>query len=191
VNSEIINNSQALLTPVVAIATTYIAYQQYRIRRDERSLTLYDRRLAVYRLVIGMVDRIRMGDVLIGEEAFKWLNSIAEVQFLFGEEVQLVKDELFGAVFEYAMKTEPIKVENKPFNTACAEAMGNVECFRTPVEEVFAPYLRPAGSPLRRRKRLTVKQAKELMKASNIKVEKDEQSPMSNSTKMEGDDVPF
>jgi hypothetical protein len=191
VNSELITISQALLTPVVAVATTYIAYQQYRIRRDERSLTLYDRRLAVYRLVIGMVDRIRMGNELIGEDAFKWLNSIAEVQFLFGEEVRVVTDELFGAVFEYAMNTEPVRLGKKPFNTACAEAMGNVEFFRMPLERVFAPYLRPAGSPLRRTKRLTVQAAKDLMNVANIQSASYDGPDQGGGTNAEGKDVPF
>ena len=110
---DIIAISQALLTPVIAIATTYIAYQQYRIRRDERSLALYDRRLALYKLTIGIVDRIRAGHDLMMDDVFTWQNSIAEIQFLFGEEVHCVTNELFGAVLEYANLTEPVMLGAK------------------------------------------------------------------------------
>jgi hypothetical protein len=128
-----------------------------------------------------------MADLLIGEEAFKWLNSISEVQFLFGEEVQIITDELFGAVFEYAMATEPIRIGNKPFNIACSDAMLKVESMRMPVERVFAPYLRPAGSPLRRQKRLTVQAAEDLLKVVQAKHD----SPKQSGSDAEKSDVPF
>lgn len=161
--SDVIAVSQALLTPVIAVATTYIAYQQYRIRRDEKSLALYDRRLALYKAAIKIVDQVRTGQELIVDDAFEWLNSTAEIEFLFGEEVQVVTDGLFGAVYSYAMLTEPVRLGGAQFNTECADAMGVVENFRTPLQRAFAPYLRPAGSPQRRKKRLTVKAAEELV----------------------------
>src|SRR4051812_34426538 len=98
---------QALLTPVIAIATTYIAYQQYRIRRDEKSLAMYDRRLALFKPAISVVDRIRAGDTLVTDDAFSWASSVAEAEFLIGPEVQAVLDPLFEAVYEYAVLTEP------------------------------------------------------------------------------------
>jgi len=41
----------ALLTPLIAIVAAYIAWQQWRIKRTELHLALYDRRLAVYKAV--------------------------------------------------------------------------------------------------------------------------------------------
>ena len=170
--------SQALLTPVIAVATTYIAYQQYRIRRDERSLTLYDRRLSLYKLTIGVVDRIRAGNVMMCEEALTWLTSIAEVEFLFGDEVHTVTDGLFGAVYGFAVETEPIaNGGTKDFDVSCMDAAYNVERFRKPLQEVFAPYLRPVGSPIRQKKRLTLTAAAKLV--ADIKA------------KSPNDDVPF
>src|SRR6185312_2836025 len=99
--SETTTTLQALLTPVVAIVTTYIAYQQYRIRHDERALALYDRRLAIYKLTIGIMDKIRAGNVIVIEDVWIWENSIAESRFLFGDEVQVVLNELFSALLEY------------------------------------------------------------------------------------------
>ena len=38
----------ALLTPTIAIITTYIAYEQWRTNRNKLKLDLFDRRFAVY-----------------------------------------------------------------------------------------------------------------------------------------------
>lgn len=189
---DIIAISQALLTPVIAIATTYIAYQQYRIRRDERSLALYDRRLALYKLTIGIVDRIRAGHDLMMDDAFTWLNSIAEIQFLFGEEVHFVTNELFGAVLEYANLTEPVMLggqDNRALETA--EAALNVESFRLVLEDVFAAYLRPAGSPLRRKKRVSVKAAKKRMSDVGANGELNFKGDASHDLDMDEKDIPF
>ena len=154
---------QALLTPVIAIATTCIAYQQYRIRRDEKSLAMYDRRLSLFKAAISIVDRIRAGDTLVTDDAFSWASSVAEAEFLFGPEVQAVLDPLFEAVYEYAILTEPTTLGGQPYNTACAAAANQVEFFRQPLLAVLAPYLRPAGSASRRKRRLSVKEAEALL----------------------------
>jgi len=153
---------QALLTPIIAVATTLIAYQQYRIRRDERSLALYDRRLAIYKNAIGIVDKIRAGNDVTRLEAFTWLSSVAEARFLFGEEVQAVLEPLFGAVYEYAGESEA-EVNQETLSVKCADAALKVESYRNSLEKVFEPYLQPAGSPIRRKPRLSIKKVEELI----------------------------
>ncbi len=73
----IVDIFQALLTPLLAIVATYVAYQQYRIRQDERSLQLYDRRLAIFNRVISIVDRIFSGERIDSQEALKWIRDYA------------------------------------------------------------------------------------------------------------------
>ena len=169
---------QALLTPVVAIATTYIAYQQYRIRRDEKSLAMYDRRLAVFKNAIGILDRIRAGDALVTEDALSWATSVAEAEFLFGSEVQALLDPLFDAVHDYAMASEPVSLGAKQYDTVCAEAAIHVEFFRRPLLETFSPYLRPAGAPLPRKRRLSVKQVETLIPQKATTPNTDEDIPL-------------
>jgi hypothetical protein len=41
----------ALLTPTIAIITTYIAISQWRINKTRLDLDLYDRRLAIFKAV--------------------------------------------------------------------------------------------------------------------------------------------
>jgi len=157
---------------VIAIATTYIAYQQYRIRRDEKSLELYDRRLAIYKNAIGIVDRIRAGNDLTPDESFTWLSSVAEAQFLFGEEVQAVIDPLFGAVHEYAIESE-MAANTHTLSVKCAHAALKVEEYRYALDKSFEPYLQPAGSPIRRKRRLSVKKVKEIIPNEELSPEDD------------------
>lgn len=153
---------QALLTPVIAVVTTYIAYQQYRIRRDERAMVLYDRRLAIFKSAIGAIDRVRAGNAMTMDDVFSWASSMTEAPFLFGKEIQAVIDPLFGTLHDYAAESEPVK-SGKPYSTACAEAALAVEALRWPVTEAFSPYLRLSGSPLWGKRRLSVKQVNNLV----------------------------
>ena len=45
---QIVEISKALLTPVIAVVATYIAYQQWQTNRQKLNLERYDRRLHVY-----------------------------------------------------------------------------------------------------------------------------------------------
>lgn len=161
---------QALLTPLLAVVATYIAYQQYRIRKDERGLVLYDRRLAVFKNAIGVLDRVRLGDDLSSSEVIAWGASVAEAKFLFGEEVEAVLDSLFSALHDYSSYGEEAnrqEKKEKKFLTVPAlkrsEAAIWVDSHEYPLMEAFSPYLRPAGSPTRRKSRLSLKQARALL----------------------------
>ena len=49
---NMIDISKALLTPIIAIVTVYIAYQQWKTNELKLKLEKYDRRLRVYEEVI-------------------------------------------------------------------------------------------------------------------------------------------
>lgn len=153
---------QALLTPVIAITTTYVAYQQYRIRRDERAIVLYDRRLAIFKTAVAILDRVMAGKALTTEEVFSWASLMTEARFLFGKEVQAVIDPLFEALFDYAVESEPV-IKGKPYNSFCANAALGVEAFRVPLTEVFSTYLYPSSAPLWVKRRLSVKRVNKLI----------------------------
>jgi hypothetical protein len=161
-DSDMTDVLQALLTPLIAIITTYIAYQQYRIRRDERSLALYDRRLALFKNAIAPIDQVHAGHRMTTAEALSLSSSVAEAQFLFGEEVQAVLAPLFSAVYEYAVESES-RNDDQLLNIARVDAALLVEAFRTPLLRVMSPYLRPAGSPQTSKPRLTVAQVEALL----------------------------
>jgi hypothetical protein len=167
---------QALLTPTIAVVTAYIAYQQYRIRRDERSLALYDRRLALFKTAIEAVDRIRSGKEMSTDKALAWLSSVAEAQFVFGEEVQLVVEPLFEALYGFAIESEMSKREGRR-SVACATAALKVEEFRAPLMAVLMPYLRPAGSPNKRKARLSPSAVNAMLPRSMEQEATDEKIP--------------
>lgn len=171
---------QALLTPLIAITMAYIAYQQYRLRLDERALVVYDRRLAIYKTAVGVLDRVRAGDSLSSTEAFSWLSSMAEAPFLFGEEIQEVIDPLFDAIYKFSVESE-LAPGSPPRSWSRAEAAIDVEVFRSILMKVFSPYLRPSSS-LFASKRLSVAEVKELLRERTL-----DQRPDSTGD----EDIPF
>ena|SRR5437588_2243177 len=77
----------ALLTPTIALVTTYIAIQQYRNNRAKLRHELYDRRVAVYNAV-GNFLITRINSIEGGGDAFlKFLIAKHESCFLFGNDV--------------------------------------------------------------------------------------------------------
>jgi hypothetical protein len=156
---------QALLTPLIGVITAYVAYQQYRIRKDERSLVMYDRRLAIFKNAVTMIDRVRAGLEIRPDEALTWLTSVAEANFLFGEEIPYILDEVFGSLYEYACLSE-----GKPkVTSAVAEAALAVEDTRAPLHTAFKPYLRLAGSAVKKSKPLSLHEAMQLLPAKPAK----------------------
>ena len=162
-----------LLTPLIAVLTTYIAYQQYRIRRDERSLQLYDRRLAIFNKVISIVDRTFACDRFNHQEAQEWATSTREADFLFGEEVEEAISYLYEKVLNYADDCET----SPEFTQKSADLVNEVELCRSLITDVFTPYLRPAGSTAKRKMRLSKKQVLK-------RVGRSESTPID-------DDIPF
>ncbi|MDO9293159.1 MAG: hypothetical protein Q7U09_16375 [Hydrogenophaga sp.] len=149
----------ALLTPLIAIVSAYVAYQQYRIRRDERQLVIYDRRLAIFKSSMSILDRIHAGHTVKTAEVIEWYSSVAEAQFLFGNEVFALLDELYSRVFSYAIASETYEYLSIQ---VAGEAL-LVEEVRTPLMRVLTPYLRPAGSPNGRMRRLSTGEALALL----------------------------
>ncbi len=158
--NEAITLSQALLTPVIALITVYIAYQQYRIRRDECALQLYDRRLALFNKMIEIIDRIRAGHELVPHEAFAWLGTVNEAQFIFGKEVDSIIQPLFTDVFEYADSCE----SNGALNIESSSAALRTEAYRTPLIEAMRFYLRAPGAPVRKSRRLSIKEVEKTIR---------------------------
>jgi hypothetical protein len=155
----------ALLTPLIAIVSAYVAYQQYRIRRDERQLVIYDRRLTIFKSAMSIVDKVHAGRAVETTEAIEWHSSVAEAQFLFGEEVPLLLDELYSRVYSYAIASETC--EDISIEVAGESLL--VEEVRTPLIRVFTPYLRPAGSPNGRMRRLSAGETLALLPSSKCK----------------------
>jgi hypothetical protein len=83
----------ALLTPLIAIITTYIAWQQWKGNQLKLKMERYERRLRVYQEVVTMLRKCSNGKP-------EWADliafgaSTAEADFLFGPPIRQYIDEI-------------------------------------------------------------------------------------------------
>ena len=83
---QVIEISKGLLTPVIAIVATYIAYQQWQTNRKKLNLERYDRRPRVYEEVRKILSIILRDANASTEDLLKFRTSVSEADFLFGPE---------------------------------------------------------------------------------------------------------
>lgn len=86
----------ALLTPLIAIITTYIAFQQYQTSRSRFRYELYDRRLVIYDAVIRFIyDNIGGTEPLSVQRLYQFKAETAQCFFLLGGDVYKLADEVY------------------------------------------------------------------------------------------------
>lgn len=86
----------ALLTPLIAVIATYIAWQQWRGNELKLRLDRYERRLRIYQEVVKMLGLIsRDADAKI-EDLWAFRANTAEAVFLFGPDVPNYLEEIFS-----------------------------------------------------------------------------------------------
>ena len=84
---QIVEISKALLTPVIAVVATYIAYQQWQTNRQKLNLERYDRRLRVYEEVRKILSILARDSQASIDNLLKFRTSVSEADFLFGPEI--------------------------------------------------------------------------------------------------------
>ncbi|WP_147383598.1 hypothetical protein [Nitrosomonas supralitoralis] len=92
---QLVEISKALLTPLIAVVTTYIAYQQWKLNRQKLFLDLYDRRLKVYeevRQILGIVARDARASY---DDLLKFRKAVSEADFLFESEISKYIEEIY------------------------------------------------------------------------------------------------
>lgn len=91
---EVLKISQGLLTPLIGIIATYIAWQQWKTNQNKLKLDRYERRLQVYKEVVRFIS-IGIRDANYdNNELMTFRSKVSEADFLFGEEVPKYIDEL-------------------------------------------------------------------------------------------------
>jgi hypothetical protein len=93
--TEVLEISQGLLTPVIAIVATYIAYQQWQTNRQKLILDRYDRRLRIYEEVRRILSIILRDANASTDDLLKFRTSVSEADFLFGPEIPEYIDEIY------------------------------------------------------------------------------------------------
>jgi hypothetical protein len=89
----------ALLTPTIAVITTYIAWQQWQGNRLKLNMDRYDRRLRVYQEVVKML-RTCSNRNPDWADVINFGSSSAEADFLFGREIRQYIDEIISRATE-------------------------------------------------------------------------------------------
>ena len=95
--------SKSMLTPMIAVVTVYIAWQQWRLNERKLNLDLYDRRLKVYEEVKQILSLILRDAKASYDDLLKFYRAVSEADFLFGPEIQQYIDEIYehGVQLEY------------------------------------------------------------------------------------------
>jgi len=93
---QIIEISKGLLTPLIAIIATYIAWQQWQTNLQKLNFEKYDRRLHVYEEVKKILSIILRDADANNEDLLKFRTSVSEADFLFGPEIIEYIDEIYG-----------------------------------------------------------------------------------------------
>lgn len=100
---QVIEVSKGLLTPLIAIVATYVAWQQWQTNRLKFILDRYDRRLRVYEEVRKILSIILRDAKASYEDLLKFRTAVSEADFLFGPEVPEYIDEIYkrGVKLQY------------------------------------------------------------------------------------------
>ena len=85
---EIVDVCSALLTPLIAVITTYIAYQQYRVSELTLKKELYERRIKIYGIFESYFNEIMQGGGQIKpDRVARFYSEAIESEFLFNSQV--------------------------------------------------------------------------------------------------------
>ena len=101
--AEILEVSKGLLTPLIAVVATYIAWQQWKTNEQKLVLDRYDRRLKVYEEVRKILSIILRDAKASYEDLLKFRTAVSEADFLFGPEIPTYIDEIYkrGVQLQY------------------------------------------------------------------------------------------
>ncbi|WP_243295287.1 hypothetical protein [Geothrix mesophila] len=88
--------AQGLLTPLIAIITTYIAWQQWRATKLKMNLDRYERRLKIYQESHNFIAEINRDVKPELSEMFGFYSATAEADFVFPPLIREYLDELFS-----------------------------------------------------------------------------------------------
>lgn len=110
---EYVEIFNALLTPLIAILTAYIAWQQYQVNHSSLRSQLYERRLVVFRAFMSyLVDISREGRTT-AQRAAQFYSEVIEAEFLFRGNITKKAEELYLQGIELAHVHEQLYPADK------------------------------------------------------------------------------
>lgn len=112
----------ALLTPVIALVTTYIAIQQYRTNQLKFRLELFEKRYAIYQAVKDFI-RVAMREGNFAEEIYfiELNDKTHDAFFLYDEPVDEYVDELRSKGAKLRYLHDRLSAQNLPIGEERSE----------------------------------------------------------------------
>jgi hypothetical protein len=80
---------------IIAIFLAYLAYQNYRLQRDNLRLSMYDKRIKTYLAFQKYFDSLMTHGEVIESELSEFISSVRGDKFLFGGEIESYIDEIW------------------------------------------------------------------------------------------------
>ncbi|MGH7800255.1 MAG: hypothetical protein ACREOW_06435 [Thermodesulfobacteriota bacterium] len=83
-----------LLTPAIAVITVLILVFQYKLAKQQWKLSLYDKRYSVFLTTMSFISNILIDAPVSKEDLLKFARESKEREFLFGDDVQKLLNEI-------------------------------------------------------------------------------------------------
>ena len=77
----------ALLTPVIAVLGSFVAYRQWRLAQSKLKLDLFERRLKVYAAATGLISSIMTSGKAKDDKVFEYMVATREAKWLLNSEI--------------------------------------------------------------------------------------------------------
>jgi hypothetical protein len=77
----------ALLTPLIAVVATYIAWEQHQTNRRQYRLALFEKRMAVFNSIMNLIVAVLQGASVELNQLFTFIRETRDHELLFGPEI--------------------------------------------------------------------------------------------------------
>jgi hypothetical protein len=122
---------RALLTPVIACVTTYIAIRQWRDNYLRLKLERYDRRLRIYQEVLKTLRRVCADFKPQLDDLLNFTAATAEAPFLFKAEIPAYIDEIFR-------RGNELRVANLIYRDGSEHGLKDADAYEKALKEIHA-----------------------------------------------------
>lgn len=136
----------ALMTALIAVIVTWIAFRQYKTANAKLNLDLFDKRLTVYQKVRDAVSIVNTHGRSNDIAERNLLEAMAGSEFLFGEDIRRYLDEMWERFLQLRATQEGLKSEDaetrKRSSRAKSDLVMKITQFYYEGADVFAHYMR-------------------------------------------------
>lgn len=143
----VLQNSEALLTPLIAVIAVYIAWQQAATNKARLKHELFEKRFDIYSKFKAVFIQINESAKIDQHQVESFLVDTLEVEFLFGTKISGFRDEVVDRAFDVSMglhNRDSLKADAEQIKQGDEQYRYGVRWFVENTQEllkVFKPYL--------------------------------------------------